>query len=132
MSDLSLVFDEGAAADVRQGEVDDNIQDQPDNLNSAAHMLQYEVRDIQQMVLIHQAPSDFSVDSLSFKRATYRGGCVNDGAASQDLEMLVEVLGESINSAANDDNGVGASRRSLNSSLNQLNEGEGTSFNPRS
>ena len=84
------------------------------------------------MVLLPRAPSDFSVDSLSFKRATYRGGG-NDGAASQDLEMLVEVLGESINSAANDDDdGGGASGRSLDSSLNQLNEGEGTRFNPRS
>ena len=40
MSDLSLVFDEDAAVDIRQGEVDDKIQDQPDNLISAAHMLQ--------------------------------------------------------------------------------------------
>ena len=89
------------------------------------------------MVLLPQAPPDFSVDSLSFKRAKDRGnGCFGgDGAASKDLEMLVEVLGESFNSAANDDDGGGggaASGRSLHSSLDQLSEGEGMSLNPRS
>ena len=87
------------------------------------------------MVLLPQAPPDFSVDSLSFKRAKYRGGggFGDDGAASKDLEMLVEVLGESFNSAANDDDGSGAaSGRSLHSSLDHLSEGEGMSLNPRS
>ena len=66
------------------------------------------------MVLLPQAPPDFSVDSLSFKRVIFRGETV---AASKDLESLVEVLSENrISWAANDDDGGGASGRSLESS----------------
>ena len=42
-------------------------------------------------VLLPQAPSDFSIDSLSFKRVAYSGGGGDGGATSKEVkDMQVE------------------------------------------